>query len=148
MLHTDPFALLSDLERQFERTHQTAATRSGWLPAADVIVGDQDVRVLMDAPGISREDLEIEINDGTLTVTGQRRPVDVTGSSAQRIERGWGRWSRSMHLRDGLDTEAITADLTDGVLTITIPVLEKARPRRIQIGAGKPGNDAELVAST
>ncbi|MBJ7470439.1 MAG: Hsp20/alpha crystallin family protein [Solirubrobacteraceae bacterium] len=142
---TDPFALLSDLERQFDRAQQGAASRNGWLPAADVIAGEHEVRVLMDAPGVRREDLSIEIHDGNLIVAGERRPVDVTGSSAQRIERGWGRWSRTMRLRDGLDADGITASLADGVLTVTIPVAEQAKPRRIKIDTGQP---AELAATT
>lgn len=145
MLHTDPFSLLSDLERQFDRAHQAAASRNGWLPAADVIAGEHEVRVLMDAPGVQRDDLSIEIHDGTLTVSGERRPVDVTGSSAQRIERGWGRWSRSMRLRDGLDADGIAATLDDGVLTVTIPVAEQAKPRRIEIGTSQA---SELTTST
>ncbi len=67
MLHTDPFALLSDLERQFTRT--TAPARTGWLPAADVIASDHEIRVIMDAPGVSREDLDIEVRDGALVIT-------------------------------------------------------------------------------
>ncbi|MDQ8046786.1 MAG: Hsp20/alpha crystallin family protein [Patulibacter sp.] len=136
MLHTDPFALLSDLERQFDRVSQATAARSGWLPAADVIAGEHEIRVIMDAPGVSREDLDIEVRDGALIITGDRKPVDVTGSTAQRIERGWGRWSRTMQLRDHLDSDAITADLTDGVLTVTIPIAEAAKPRRIEISDG------------
>lgn len=135
MLHTDPFALLSDLERQFDRKSHATAARSGWLPAADVIAGDNDIRVIMDAPGVSREDLSIEVSGGALVIAGDRKPVDVSGSSAQRIERGWGRWSRTMQLRDGLNTDGITADLTDGVLTVTIPVAEAAKPRRIEVGS-------------
>lgn len=138
VLHTDPFALLSDLERQFDRVSQTTAARSGWLPAADVIAGEDEIRVIMDAPGVSREDLAIEIHQGTLTIAGTRHPVDVTGSAAQRIERGWGKWSRTLRLREGLDADGIVADLTDGVLTVTIPVAETAKPRRIEIGAGPP----------
>lgn len=150
MFHTDPFALLTDLERQFDRAQQSAASRNGWLPAADVIAGEQEIKVIMDAPGVLRDDLSIEVRDGTLTVSGERRPVDVTGSSAQRIERGWGRWSRSMRLRDGLDADAITANLTDGVLTVTIPVAEQAKPRRIEIGTGEAGagDTAALTSST
>jgi HSP20 family protein len=134
-LNTDPFALLSDLERQFQRAHQNVAARSGWLPAVDVIAGEHEIRVLMDAPGVKRDDLTLEIEHGTLTITGERHPVDVTGSSAQRIERGWGRWSRSLRLHDGLDASGVTADLADGVLTVTIPIAETAKPRRIEIGA-------------
>ena len=139
MLHTDPFAFLSDLERQFDRATQGRPATSGWLPAADVIAGEQEIRVVMDAPGVSREDLSIEIHDATLTIAGERKPIDVSGSTAQRIERGWGRWSRSMRLRDGLDTDAITADLADGVLTVTIPLAETAKPRRVEIGASRGG---------
>ncbi len=135
MLHTDPFALLSDLERQFTRT--TAPARTGWLPAADVIASDHEIRVIMDAPGVSREDLDIEVRDGALVITGDRKPVDVSGSTAQRIERGWGRWSRTMQLREHLDADRITAELTDGVLTVTIPIAEAAKPRRIEINAGR-----------
>lgn len=145
MLHTDPFALLTDLERQFDRVSQATAARSGWLPAADVIAGEHEIRVLMDAPGVHRDDLAIEIRDGVLTIAGKRKPVDVTGSSAQRIERGWGEWSRTLRLRDGLDVDAISADLTDGVLTVTIPVMEAAKPRRVEIGGGAP---RELATST
>ncbi|MEH3052851.1 MAG: Hsp20/alpha crystallin family protein [Patulibacter minatonensis] len=141
---TDPFALLSDLERQFERAAHAPSVGSGWLPAADVIAGEHEVRVLMDAPGVSREDLSIEIHGATLTISGTRHPVDVSGSTAQRIERGWGKWSRTMRLRDGLDAERIAADLTDGVLTVTIPIAEAAKPRRIEIGSGKA---AELTTS-
>ncbi|MDO9353902.1 MAG: Hsp20/alpha crystallin family protein [Solirubrobacteraceae bacterium] len=134
MLNTDPFALLSDLERHFDRASQSTAARSGWLPAADVIAGEHEIRVIMDAPGVSREDLTIEVHDGTLTIAGTRRPIDVTGSSAQRIERGWGQWSRTLRLRDGLDADGIQATLADGVLTVTIPVSEAAKPRRIEVG--------------
>lgn len=143
MLTTDPFALLSDLERQFEQTARPRAARTGWMPAADVIAADDEIRVIMDAPGVSREDLSVELADGRLVITGHRRPVDVTGSSAQRIERGWGRWSRAIELRDGLDFERSAASLVDGVLTITIPVAESAKPRRIEIG-GESRAAAEL----
>lgn len=134
-MNTDPFALLSDLERHFDRVSHATAARSGWLPAADVIAGEHEVRVIMDAPGVSREDLSIEIHAGTLTISGTRRPVDVTGSSAQRIERGWGQWTRTLRLRDGLDADGIEATLTDGVLTVVIPVAESAKPRRIEVGS-------------
>lgn len=138
MLHTDPFALLSDLERQFDRmTTDRAASRNGWLPAADVVASESEIRVVMDAPGVREEDLAIELHDGVLTITGERRPVDVTGSTAQRIERGWGKWSRTLRLRDGLDIDGIAADLADGVLTVTIPVAEAAKPRRITITRGE-----------
>lgn len=137
VLHTDPFALLTDLERQFDRmTTDRAASRNGWLPAADVIASDSEIRVVMDAPGVRQDDLALELHDGTLTITGERRPIDVTGSTAQRIERGWGKWSRTLRLRDGLDTDGIVADLVDGVLTVTIPIAEAAKPRRIEVNRG------------
>lgn len=147
MLHTDPFALLSDLERQFDRmTADRAASRNGWLPAADVVASDGEIRVVMDAPGVREEDLAIELHDGVLTITGERRPIDVSGSTAQRIERGWGKWSRTLRLRDGLDTDGIAAELVDGVLTVTIPVAEAAKPRRISITRGD-GARAELESA-
>lgn len=147
MLHTDPFALLSDLERQFDRmTADRAASRNGWLPAADVIASDSEIRVVMDAPGVLEEDLTLELHDGVLTITGERRPIDVSGSTAQRIERGWGKWSRTLRLRDGLDTDGIAAELVDGVLTVTIPIAEAAKPRRIAISRGTGGR-AELESA-
>ena len=145
MLHTDPFALLTDLERQFDRmSSDRAASRNGWLPAADVIANDTEIRVVMDAPGVLEEDLTVELHDGVLSIAGERRPIDVSGSTAQRIERGWGKWSRTLRLRDGLDTDGIAAQLVDGVLTITIPVAEAAKPRRIAVNRGGSAGRAEL----
>ena len=150
MLHTDPFALLSSLERQFDGPAQERAlARNGWLPALDVVAGEHEIKIIMDAPGVSREDLTVEFHDGQLLIAGERKPVDVSGSSAQRIERGWGRWSRTLRLRAGLDGDQIRADLTDGVLRVSIPVAEAAKPKRVAIGAGDdPGAGTREIGAT
>lgn len=142
MLFTDPFSLLADLERQFgEMSNRGPQARTGWLPAADVVADEHEVRVYVDAPGMREEDFTIELHDGVLTIAGERRPLEVSSSNVQRIERGWGRWTRTMRLPSGLDADAIVADLTDGVLSVRVPVAEGARPRRIAISSGA-GADA------
>jgi len=144
MLYTDPFSLLADLERQFDTmTTGRAQARAGWLPAADVVADEHEVRVYMDAPGMRHEDLAIELHDGVLTISGERRPLDVSKTAVQRVERGWGHWTRTMRLPNGLDADAVSADLTDGVLTVRIPIAEAAKPRRIAIGtSGRDTIDA------
>lgn len=139
-MFTDPFALLADLERSFDRMLvQQGTARAGWLPAADVVADEHELRVYMDAPGMREEDIRIEVDDGTLVISGERRPLDVSGTNAQRIERGWGRWSRSLRLPSTIEFDRVSASLDDGVLTVRLPIAEAARPRQIPIAVGGQG---------
>jgi HSP20 family protein len=135
----EPFApWLRDLSQVLQGQGATAA----FVPPADVLVDDEGVTVYMDVPGLRSEHLEIELENDVLTVRGERPyPYgrDDGGGPVQRIERRFGRFERSLRVPGGLDPDAVEAALTDGVLTIRIPLPETKRARRIEIKAGENG---------
>jgi HSP20 family protein len=133
------FELSRDVERMLGARESIQAT---FLPAADVIVTDDDVMVTMDVPGLRAEDLSIELHDDTLTVRGERPYPYADGAGDgqhrawRRIERGFGKFERVLRVTKGLDPDSITASLNDGVLTLLLPKPQEQRPRRIEINAG------------
>ena len=143
------FGPLFELQREFNRALSGAA----YVPAADVLVSDDEVVVHMDVPGLSAENVEIELENDVLTVRGERAyPYATEGNGAegyawQLIERGYGKFERVLRVPAGLDPDAIEASLVDGVLTLRIPKPETLKPRRIQIG-GKANRDRELEGAT
>jgi HSP20 family protein len=133
----EPFSSLFD----FDRLLASAGTVRPFVPAADVVVSDEDVTVVMDVPGLKPEQLEVELVDDVLTVRGERQaPYAGEGNGQprawQRIERAFGKFERRLQVPKGLDPDKIEASLSDGVLTLRIPQPEARRPRRIQITSG------------
>lgn len=111
-----------------------------FVPAADVVVTDDEVTVFMDVPGLKPKNLEIELTGDMLSVRGERAyPYPTEGDrsrSWRRLERGYGKFQRILQVPKGLDPDSITAEMVDGVLTLHIPQPEARKPRRIQIMAG------------
>jgi HSP20 family protein len=129
---TEPFPpWLRDLNRFFN----TEGSVSGFVPPADVLVDDEGVTVYMDVPGVRSDQLDVELENEVLTVRGERPyPYRDNGDrGGRRIERGFGRFERSLRVPRGLDPDAIEASLTDGVLTLRIPKPESLKPRRIEV---------------
>jgi HSP20 family protein len=129
---TEPFPpWLRDLNRFFSNEGAV----SSFVPPADVLVDDDGVTVHMDVPGVGSEHLDIELENDMLTVRGERPyPYgDDSNLTGRRIERGFGRFERSLRVPRGLDPDAIEASLTDGVLTLRVPKPESLKPRRIQV---------------
>jgi HSP20 family protein len=121
--------------------HNQGAT-GAFIPPADLLIDDEGVTVYMDVPGLPSENLEIELENDTLTVRGDRPfpyPHENGGGPVRSIERGFGRFERSMRVPRGLDPDAIEASLKDGVLKLRVPKPERMRPRRIEIKAGANG---------
>jgi HSP20 family protein len=108
-----------------------------FVPPADVLVDDEGVTVYMDVPGIRGEDLAIELENDILSIRGERPfPYEDRGDAAiRRIERGFGRFERSLRVPQGLNPDAIQAELTHGVLELRIPKPESLKPHRIPIQA-------------
>jgi HSP20 family protein len=107
-----------------------------FTPPADVLVTDEEVRAEMDVPGVSAENLEIELENDILTIRGERPfPYgdDQDDRAWRRVERSFGRFERVLRVPRGLDPNAIDAELHDGVLSVRIPRPEPPRPRRIEI---------------
>jgi HSP20 family protein len=113
----------------------TGATKSTYAPAIDVRASDDEIVFVCDVPGVSRDDLEITVEGGTLTIKGQRR-YEGKGTDRVWLGRSYGAFARSFTLPDLVDADRMTADLADGVLTLRIPKQPKAKPRRIEIGGG------------
>jgi HSP20 family protein len=105
-------------------------------PAADVVAGEDEVRVTMDVPGMKRDDLEVELLDGMLRIRGERRypyASEGEGRRVQRLGRGYGRFERMLRVPKGVDPAALGATIEDGVLTLRIPMPESHKPHRIEI---------------
>lgn len=134
-------ALLEQFDSLFDVSNRLLVG-NGWkafVPPADLVVTDDEVTVVMDAPGLKADDLEIELTGEVLTVRGERSyPYASNGESRSwhRLERGYGKFQRVLQVPRGLDPDAITASMADGVLTIHIPQPEARKPRRISISSG------------
>jgi HSP20 family protein len=113
----------------------TASTQSTYNPAIDVRANEDEIAFVCDVPGLKREDLEITIESGVLSIKGQRR---YEGDEKDRVllGRSYGAFANRFTLPDFVDAEHMTADLADGVLTVKVPKQPKAKPRRIEIGGG------------
>ena len=135
--------------RELGQVLQNQGVVGRFIPPADLLVDDDGVTVHMDVPGLRPENLEIELENDLLTVRGERPfpyPREDGGGPVRSIERGFGRFERSMRVPRGLDPEAINATLSDGVLTLRIPKPETMRPRRVEIKAQANGARQEAGA--
>ena len=125
MLWTDPFAPFLIHGRT-----------PGFLPAADVALSDGDMVLTLDLPGLTADELEIELRDTFLTVRGERRRPDVAeGTTWAHSERAFGRFERRIRVPEGVDPERITASMSDGVLSLIVPKPERIKPKTIAISA-------------
>jgi len=108
---------------------------STWLPALDVWETDGEIVIALDLPGIEEEKVEVEVEEGVLTISGAReREVKQEGEHFHRFERRFGTFARSVTLPQGIDESKIEARFADGVLEVHVPKPEERKPKRIQIG--------------
>jgi HSP20 family protein len=115
----------------------TATNAKSFVPQVDVRSNDDRVLFYFDVPGVKKEDIEITLERGVLTVKGARQFEAGTAKEQLVLGRSYGTFTRSFSLPDHLDEEKLSAKLVDGVLAIEIPRLQKAKPRRIEIGEKK-----------
>jgi HSP20 family protein len=151
----EPFSPLFEFSRELDRMFSRSELRS-YMPAADVVVTDDDVKVYMDVPGLSVDDVEIELVDDVLTIRGERAYPYATEQGGervwQRLERGFGKFERTLRLPKGLDGDKIEASIDNGVLVLGLPKPEQHKPRRIQITTGAAhqalgeGDSGEVMA--
>jgi HSP20 family protein len=133
--------LFTPLVTQFTRT-------AAFLPSADVTVSDGDMVVTMDLPGFKAEDVSIELLDGYLTVRGERtRPELAEGSRLVHGERAYGQFERRINVPEGVDPDAVTASMNDGVLSVIVPKPERLQPKAIAIGSGTEQRELEPAAA-
>ncbi|WP_181770607.1 Hsp20/alpha crystallin family protein [Amycolatopsis pittospori] len=137
LMRTDPFRELDRLTQQmFGAAPQGTWSKPATMPMDAYRAGDEFV-VCFDLPGVSADAIELDIERNVLTVKAERRPTTGGEVQMQVSERPLGVFSRQLFLGDALDTDRIAADYEAGVLTLRIPIAEKAKPRRIDITGTK-----------
>ena len=115
----------------------TATNPNSFVPEIDVRANDDEIVFVCDVPGIKESDLEVYVENQTLHIKGTRK-FEAREHEQVMLGRTYGAFHRSFTLPSSLDEEKLSADLSDGVLTLRIPKLPKAKPRKIQIGKGPP----------
>ena len=145
LLRWDPFRemeeLRSRIDKIFEeflgslRRRELGAPRA-WLPPVDIYDAGDELVVEMDLPGLRKEDIEIQMNEDTLTVRGERRRPEDEGRRYARSERVFGPFERSFSINVPIKVEEVKASYENGVLTLRLPKAEEAKPRRIKVEIG------------
>jgi HSP20 family protein len=108
---------------------------SGWSPTLDLYQNNDNLVAIVELPGMRKEDIEISLHDGTLTVAGERKSSFSNGEKAERTERYVGSFRRSITLPARVDSNKVSATYRDGILTVTLPKAEEAKPKRIQVAS-------------
>jgi HSP20 family protein len=148
----DPFQDMHSLREEMNRTfgrwlgreEQERAPAPRWAPAVDVTESSDAYRIDVEVPGLKPEDIEVTVDQGMLTVQGERRSEEETRDRQyHRIERRYGAFRRSITLPSHVDAEHIEASYDNGVLRLTVPKTEAAQPKRIQVQPGAGGGSSE-----
>jgi len=132
-------SLQSEVNRVFDAFfgNGSAARTRRWVPAMDLVETDEHLVLRADLPGLSQDDVQIELKDSVLTVSGERKAEHEERTEGYyRVERSFGSFSRSLTLPDGVDADAIAADFDEGVLEVRIPKPAERKPHRVEIGSG------------
>jgi HSP20 family protein len=145
LMRADSFRELDRLTQQFFGGTPGTWSKPAAMPV-DAYRSDERVIVNVDLPGVAPDSIDLQVERNVLTVRAERRPVNA-GEDVQMVlsERQLGVFSRQLFLGDTLDTDHIDASYEAGVLTLTIPISEKSKPRRIQIIAPDTGRQ-EITA--
>ena len=128
----DRFAMLrNELGRLFDATPSPAVA---WVPALDIHADKDRYFVSLEVPGVKKEDIQISLHEGVLTVSGERKDErERKEGDTFRSERGVGKFERSVKLHTATDQSKVTASYKDGILTIELPKAEEAKPRQIAV---------------
>ena len=143
----EPMRELGTLQSEMNRLFNTVfdgpapsgATMRRWMPPMDLVESGDHFVLRADLPGLGEDDVKIELEDSTLTISGERKAEhEEKGEGFYRVERATGSFSRSLTLPKGVDPEAVSARFDRGVLEVRIPKPAERKPRRISIGGGEP----------
>jgi len=119
------------------QSQESGALTSSWIPACDVFEDKDSVKIVAELPGVQPEDVKISLENNLLTVRGEKRQkAEENNERVHRYERTYGSFERAFSLPTTVDPEKIAANYANGVLTVTIPKAERARPREIPVKVG------------
>ena len=126
----DPFRLLTDV---YLRDEDSSA--GNWVPPVDIFETEgRDLVIKVELPDVNREDVAVTVEHNTLTLRGEKKlPADVKDEQFRRVERRYGKFSRSFTLPTTVDAAKVSADFKNGVLTVKLPFREEAKPRTINV---------------
>ena len=147
LIRWEPTRELNSLQSEMNRLFNTffdapagggnGSTLRRWVPAMDLMETEDHFVLRADLPGLSEQDVSIELEDNVLTISGERRHEEETKSGGfLRIERAAGVFSRSLTLPEGVNPDAVQASFDKGVLEVRIPKPEERKPRRVAISVG------------
>lgn len=138
-----PFERLSTLREEMNRLFDSSfpgaglgesTLFSGWSPALDVFQSNDAVTVRVELPGLRKEDIDISLEKGVLSISGERRHEEkVEEGESFRSERYFGRFHRSVAIPTEVEADKVKASYTDGLLTVTLPKAEEAKPKQIDV---------------
>ncbi len=141
LVRWEPFRELASLQSEMSRymnglMEGTGRATQSWVPPLDVWETDAEVVYAFDLPGIPEEQISIEVQDGTLTVSAERvKEEEEAGDRFYRFERRYGTFSRAVGLPQSVDESKIAASYANGVLEVRVPKPEEQKPRKIQLGS-------------
>jgi len=143
LVRWDPFREFAQLQDRFNRAFETYGrgsdegflTSGAWVPPVDIYQnGDHELVLKAEIPDMTREDIDITVDKGTLTIKGEKKfGSDVKEDQFHRIERRYGSFSRSFSLPQTVDAGKVSAEYKNGVLTVRLPLREEAKPRSIKV---------------
>jgi HSP20 family protein len=146
----EPFRRVTSLQDQVNRLFSDVLERTGeessltaWAPSVDIYETEHELVVKADLPEVDPKDLGIRVENNILTIRGERKfEKKVSEENYLRVERSYGSFARSFTLANTVNSEAIKADYQNGVLTLSIPKKEEAKPKQIKVNVGTPGTAA------
>ncbi len=136
----DRFAVLrGELDRLFDSSFapafRTPGSSNRWTPALDVYQDKDQFTVVAELPGLKKEDIELSLHDGVLTISGERKQ-EKKGEEGYKNERFFGRFQRSVTLPSSVDGDQVRATYQDGILKVVLPKAEEAKPKQIEVSVG------------
>jgi HSP20 family protein len=158
LIRWEPAAELGTLQNEMNRLFNTFVDqpnptgRGGgarrWIPAMDLVETGDHYVLRADLPGLSEEDVNVQLEGNTLTISGERKPEhEAQQEGYYRLERGFGGFSRSLTLPEGVDPDGVRAHFDRGVLEIRIPKPEQKKPRQVQISLGSRPTGQDTIES-
>jgi HSP20 family protein len=133
---SESFQTLRRLSNMLDEAFEGGAITSAWHPAVDVFEGKDAVKIVAELPGVKAEDVKLSLENNLLTIRGEKKQeAEVRNERVHRYERSYGTFERAFVLPSSVDGEKISAEYRDGILTVSVPKSERARPREIPVRA-------------
>lgn len=145
LVSADPFRQFLELQRDLNRlfegnyanTSQEEATLNAWMPAVDIYEDAESFLIKVELPEVSKENVKVSLDDNKLSLSGERKVEhEDKREGYHRVERSYGQFYRSFTLPPNVNAEAINAQFKDGVLRLTLPKKEEAKPKQIDVKIG------------